>query len=114
MWVRPVYHRDVWPDGDHRRLINLDHYRIIRVSSGAFGPGGGWAVEAFVETMDRAAVTSEIQGRTALLAAVRTEELATGLFERVLDALARGCPVLDLHAAGGEAAGATPAPPAAP
>jgi hypothetical protein len=99
MWVRPHYHPDVWPDGDRRRLINLDHYRIIRVSSGTFGPGHGWAVEAFVETMDRDAVTSEIQGRTALLAAVRTEEQATGLFEQVQHALAKGSPVLDLHAA---------------
>jgi arylsulfatase A-like enzyme len=39
---------------------------------------------------------------------------AAGLFEQVLDALARGCPVLDLHAAGGEASSTTPAPPAAP
>jgi hypothetical protein len=99
MWVRPLYQPEVWPDGDHRRLINLDHYRVVRVSSGTFGPGHGWAVEAFVETMDRAVVTSEIQGRTALLAAVRTEDLATSLFEQVQHALAKGSPVLDLHAA---------------
>jgi hypothetical protein len=103
MWVRPTYQRDVWPDGDSRRLINLDHYRIIRVSSGAFSPQGGWAVEAFVETMDRTAVTSEIQGRTALLAAVRTEELATRLFEQVQNALVEGSPALDLHASAEEA-----------
>jgi hypothetical protein len=100
-WVRPVYHRDVWPDGDNRRLINLDHYRIVRVTSGDFGPHGqsGWAVEAITETMDRSASTSEIQGRTALLAAVRSEALATHLFEQVQQALATGVPVLDLQAA---------------
>jgi hypothetical protein len=100
-WIRPVYHRDVWPDGDNRRLINLDHYRIVRVTSGDFGPQGqrGWAVEAITETMDRSASTSEIQGRTALLAAVGTEALANRLFEHVQSALATGNPLLDLHAA---------------
>jgi hypothetical protein len=100
-WVRPVYQRDVWPDGDDRRLINLDHYRIIRMTFGAFGPQaqGGWAVEAITETMDRSASTSEMQGRTALLAAVRTEALATRLFEQVQHALATDTPVLDLQAA---------------
>jgi hypothetical protein len=99
-WVRPAYHQEVWPDGDDRRLVNLDHYRIIRVTSGAFGPQGrgGWVVEAITETMERSASTSEMQGRTALLAAVRTEELATRLFEQVQHALANGSPVLDLRA----------------
>jgi hypothetical protein len=103
MWVRPTYHKDVWPDGDSRRLINLDHYRIIRVSTGAFGPGGGWAVEAFVETTDRTTVTSEMQGRTALLAAVPTEALADELLEQVQAALLKGSPLLDLQASAGEA-----------
>jgi hypothetical protein len=103
MWVRPAYHRDVWPVGDSRRLINLDHYRIIRVSTGAFGPSGAWAVEAFVETMDRATVTSEMQGRTALLAVVPTEALANELFEQVQTALLKRSPLLDLRAGAGEA-----------
>jgi hypothetical protein len=101
MWVRPAYHRDAWTGGDDRRLINLDHYRIVRVTFGAFsgrGPGG-WAIEAITETMDRSASTSEMQGRTALLAAVRTEALATRLFEQVQHALATATPVLDLQAA---------------
>ena len=97
-WVRPAYQRDVWPDGDDRRLINLDHYRAVRVTRGAFPSRAGWAVEAITETMDRSASTSEIQGRTALLAAVRSEELATRLLEQVQHALANGSPVLDLRA----------------
>jgi hypothetical protein len=48
--------------------------------------------------MDRSASTSEMQGRTALLAAGRTEELATRLLEQVQHALANGSPVLDLRA----------------
>jgi hypothetical protein len=100
-WVRPAYHRDVWPDGDDRRLINLDHYRIVRVTYGAFGPQGraGWSGEAITETMDRSASTSEIQGRTALLAVVPTEEEAVALFERVQQELASGGRLLDLRPA---------------
>jgi hypothetical protein len=101
MWVRPAYHRDAWTAGDDRRLINLDHYRIVRVTFGAFGGRGpgGWAVEAITETMDRSASTSEIQGRTALLAVVPTEEEAGALFERVQQELASGSHLLDLHLA---------------
>ena len=100
MWVRPAYERDVWPGGNDQRLINLDHYRIIRVTEAGFGSRGGWAVEAIVETADRNTATSEIQGRTALLAAVPTEAAAIALFERVQQGLATGVPLLDLHGAG--------------
>jgi hypothetical protein len=101
MWVRPAYHRDVWAAGDERRLINLDHYRIVRVTFGAFGGKGqeGWAVEAITETADRSASTSEIQGRTALLAVVPTEDAAVMLFERVQHGVAAGSPLVDLHLA---------------
>jgi hypothetical protein len=97
MWVRPVYDQHVWPDGNDRRLINLDHYRIVRVTEAGFGSRAGWAVEAIVETTDRNTVTSEIQGRTALLAAVPHETAAVALFERVQQALAANHPLLDLH-----------------
>ena len=70
MWVRPVDDARVWPDGDDRRLINLDHYRIVRVTEAGFARAG-WAVEAIVETTDRNTVASEIQGRTALLGPCR-------------------------------------------
>jgi hypothetical protein len=101
MWVRPAYDRDTWSEGDDRRLINLDRYRIVRVTFGAFGgPGpGGWAVEAITETADRSASTSEMQGRTALLAVVPTEDLAATLFERVQHGLAAGRPLVDLRRA---------------
>ena len=97
MWVRPVYDQHVWPDGNDQRLINLDHYRIVRVTEAGFGSRAGWAVEAIVETTDRNTVTSEIQGRTALLAAVPNETAAVALFERVQQALATSVPLLDLH-----------------
>jgi hypothetical protein len=99
MWVRPAYHHGTWTGGDDRRLINLDHYRIVRVTDGAFGGQrpGGWAVEAIVETADRHTVTSEMQGRTALLAAVPTEAMATALFDQVQRGLAAGTQLLDLH-----------------
>jgi hypothetical protein len=102
MWVRPVYDPDVWPDGDGRRLINLDHYRLVRATFGAFGAHGqgGWAVEAITETTDRSASASEMQGRTALLAAVATEAAAAAVFARVQQGLAAGVPLLDLHADG--------------
>ena len=96
MWVRPVYDARVWPDGDDRRLFNLDHYRIVRVTEAGFGARAGWAVEAIVETTDRHTVASEIQGRTALLAAVPSEAAAVALFERVQQGLATGVPLLDL------------------
>jgi hypothetical protein len=97
MWVRPAYHRDVWTGGTDRRLINLDHYRIVRVVEGGFRNQAGWAVEAITETVERGAVTSEIQGRTALLAAVPTERMAVALFELVQQGLATGSPLVDLR-----------------
>jgi hypothetical protein len=99
MWVRPAYHHGTWTGGDDRRLINLDHYRIVRVTEGAFGNQAGWAVEAITETMERGATASEMQGRTALLAAVPTEPMAAALFELVLRGLAAGSPLVDLHGA---------------
>ena len=31
MWVRPGYYRDLVRDRDSRRLINLDHFKSVRV-----------------------------------------------------------------------------------
>jgi hypothetical protein len=97
MWVRPAYRHEAWPAGDDRRLINLDHSRAVRVTRGAFPPRAGWAVEAIVETADPNANVSRTQGRTALLAAVPTERLATGRFDQVQRALAAGTQLLDLR-----------------
>ena len=107
MWVRPAYDRDVWPDGDDRRLVNLAHYRIVRVTAGGLGPRAAWAVEAIVETADRNTVTSEMQGRTALLAVVATEARAAALLEQVQAGLAAGRPCIDLRDA---SPGEDPAP----
>lgn len=102
MWVRPAYHRDMWPQGDDRRLINLDQYRIIRVVRGDFPKGVGWAVEAVVETTaDGAQPSTERRlGPTALLAALPydSEELATRLFELLQERLLGGHGFMDLSA----------------
>ena len=50
-----------------------------------------------METADRNTVTSEMQGRTGLLAVVPTEALAVALLERVQQGLAAGRPCIDLR-----------------
>ena len=47
VWIRPGYHRDAWPEGDDRRLVNLEDYYLIRVSETRPEEGKTfWIIEA--------------------------------------------------------------------
>jgi hypothetical protein len=98
-WVRPAYHRDAWPAGDDRQLINLDQYRVVRLVRGTFGDRAGWAIEALVETMTDEALRAPMHGRTALLAVLpaEAEERAATLLAQLQERLAAGARVIDLN-----------------
>jgi hypothetical protein len=87
MWVRPGYYRDLVRDRDSRRLINLDHFKSVRVI--AVTPDMQtpyWAIEAIGQT----------RAEDELLAALRTEEEARDAFTQLSDGLGVGKGFLDL------------------